>query len=84
MNKDVISFIKLYFGSAFDLMLFSLAAWDGLDHVLRTISALGGLVVLVYLIKKYRQDYRLKKMDEEIKKIELEQKRIWFQQNVNK
>ncbi len=67
MTRDLVVFLKLYIGSAFDLFLFALAAWEGADHVLRTISAIGGILVLIYLIRKYQQDYKLKKLDEEIK-----------------
>lgn len=71
MTKDLLAIIKIYVGSAFDLLLFSVAAWEGVDHGLRTVSAVGAIVVLVYLIRKYRQDYRLKKLDEEIKILEI-------------
>jgi len=70
MNRDLVIMIKIYFGSALDVILFSLAAWDGIDHVLRTISAVGAIVVLWYLRRKYNQDHKLKKIEEEIKKIE--------------
>jgi len=71
MTRELFGLIKLYIGSLFDILLFSIAAWDGVDHGLRTVSAIGAIVVLVYLIRKYKQDYRLKQLDEEIKRLEL-------------
>lgn len=80
MDRELLSLVKIYIGSVIDILLFGVAAWDGVDHVLRSISAVGAIVVLIYLIRKHRLEYSVRKTEHQIKKIELEKERRWFQE----
>jgi hypothetical protein len=80
MDKEILSLVKIYIGSVLDIALFGIAAWEGLDHGLRTVSAAGAIVLLFFLIRKHILDYRVKKIEEEIKRGELEKQRIWFEE----
>jgi len=75
MTKEFLTFIKLYVGSMFDIVLFSVAAWDGVDRGLRTISGIGAVVMLVYLIRKHIQDYKVQKIEQAIKELQLAEAR---------
>lgn len=62
---------KTYLMALLDLLLFSMAAWEGLDHVLRTIAAVGAIIVLYFTIRKAKKDIELKKA--QLKQEEIEQ-----------
>lgn len=64
--------MKHYLLAMFDLFLFSMAAWDGLDHGLRSIAAIGGIVVLIYTIRKIKRDIDLKRIQHERESVELQ------------
>jgi hypothetical protein len=66
-----------YVLAAIDLQLFGIAMLD-LEHWIRIIACIGGLIVTVYTIRKMRQDYDINKiakrnleLDQQIKEQQL-------------
>lgn len=68
---NTFSIAKTYLMALLDLLLFSMAAWTELDHVLRTIAAVGAIIVLYFTIKKANKDIELKKA--QLRREEIEQ-----------
>lgn len=64
VNYYLIAVLDYYFASV------AVGIWDGLDHGLRTIAAIGVIITTWYLIKKYRSEKELN--DVKKKQIELE------------
>ncbi|MGB4971500.1 MAG: hypothetical protein WBO32_02515 [Cyclobacteriaceae bacterium] len=75
---------KYYVLASFDLLLFALAAWDGIDHGLRTIAAIGAIIVLYFTIKKIKKDIELKSAMHEREKILLEKEQQELNQLIAK
>lgn len=75
---------KYYLLASFDLFLFAIAAWDGIDHVLRTISAVGAIIVLYFTWRKLKKDIELKSAMHEREKILIEKEQQELNQIIAK
>ena len=62
--------MKNYFLAVFDLQLFAIALTDGIEHWVRIVAAIGGIIVAIYTIRKMRQDYELNKITRENLKLD--------------
>lgn len=62
--------MKNYVLAAFDMQLFAVALTDGIEHWIRIVAAIGGIVVAIYTIRKMRQDYELNKITRENLKLD--------------
>lgn len=70
----MISKAKFYFLGVFNVVL----AWAGLvdffDFTTRIIAAILGIILTVYLIKKAKHDIEKVKLDNQMKKLEIQEK----------
>lgn len=70
---DGLAKLKIYFMAVFDLQLFFVAMLDGLEHWVKILALVGGLVVTVFTVRKMIQDYKVHQVELEIKREELKQ-----------
>lgn len=84
MEKELLSIGKYWLVTILELYLFGVAAWDTFDHVTRTVSGLGAIIILIFLVRKYRQDYEIKNLEKDKLKLEIEREQREFDEKYNK
>jgi hypothetical protein len=66
---------EIYWQGGFNVALMVIPWFvDWIDPLLKTISVMAGIILTIFLIRKASQDIASKKLDNELKRLEIEKK----------